>query len=316
MSLRYVLLTGGIGGAKLALGMQQAGLAAATAMVVNTGDDFRHLGLCISPDLDTLMYTLAGRVDTTKGWGRAEETWHCLQSLSELGAEDWFNLGDRDLAVHLLRTQALARGQRLTEVTGDLCSQLGLSTRVLPATDQPVATQVRTAQGMLAFQEYFVRQRAEPVIQAIEFAGAEQASPSPEVLLALQDKDLQAIIIAPSNPYLSIAPILAIPGMQAALKAAAVPIVAISPIVGGRALKGPTAKIMQELGREASALEVARHYQPWIDGFILDNMDEALHSEVEALGLTAHCCNTVMHSLADRAQLAQSAVAFASRCQP
>lgn len=314
MSLRYVLLTGGIGGAKLALGMQQVGLTADTAMVVNTGDDFRHLGLCISPDLDTLMYTLSNRVNTETGWGRADETWQCLQSLAELGGEDWFRLGDRDLAVHLLRTQALAEGQRLTEVTAALCTHLGLATRVLPATDHPIATQVRTTQGVLAFQEYFVRQRAEPVVQSIEFAGAEQARPSPEVLQALQDKDLQAIIIAPSNPYLSIDPILAIPGIQAALQASAAPVIAISPIVGGRALKGPTAKIMQELGRDASALEVARHYQPWIDGFILDHMDEALHSDVEALGLAAYCCNTIMRSLADRVELAQSALAFARSC--
>lgn len=314
MSVHCVALSGGVGGAKLALGLSHVVPADALAVVVNTADDFRHLGLAISPDLDTLLYTLAARVNPDTGWGRSDEHWHCMEALEELGGETWFRLGDRDIATHLVRTARLADGARLTEVTAELCAALGVKTRVLPVSDDAIATQVHTDTGVLPFQEYFVRRRAEPRVQAVEFAGAGDAQPSPEVLAALQDARLQAILVAPSNPWLSIDPLLAVPGFAAALREALVPVVAVSPIVGGRALKGPTAKIMGELGLTQSALAVARHYQPWIDGFILDTVDKDLRPDVEALGITVHCSNTIMQTLDDRIELARTALDFARDC--
>ncbi|UCG72516.1 MAG: 2-phospho-L-lactate transferase [Chromatiales bacterium] len=314
MSVHCVALSGGVGGAKLALGLSHVVPADALAVVVNTADDFRHLGLAISPDLDTLLYTLAARVNPDTGWGRSDEHWHCMEALEELGGETWFRLGDRDIATHLVRTARLADGARLTEVTAELRAALGVKTRVLPVSDDAIATQVHTDTGVLPFQEYFVRRRAEPRVQAVEFAGAGDAQPSPEVLAALQDARLQAILVAPSNPWLSIDPLLAVPGFAAALREALVPVVAVSPIVGGRALKGPTAKIMGELGLTQSALAVARHYQPWIDGFILDTVDKDLRPDVEALGITVHCSNTIMQTLDDRIELARTALDFARDC--
>jgi LPPG:FO 2-phospho-L-lactate transferase len=214
-----------------------------------------------------------------------------------------------------VRTERLARGERLTEVTAKLCAALGLGTRLLPATDDCVETRVCTDEGTLPFQEYFVRRRAEPRIKALEFAGASDAAPTPEVLTALRDPHLETILVGPSNPYLSIDPMIAIPALAAALRETAVPVVAVSPIVGGRALKGPTAKIMTELGLLPSAAAVARHYQPWIDGFILDRVDESAANDVADLGIEVHCCNTVMHSLDDRVALARAALAFAGRCR-
>jgi len=315
VSVRCVALSGGVGGAKLALGLSHVLPGDSLAVVVNTGDDFRHLGLAICPDLDTLLYTLAGRVSPDTGWGLRDEQWHCMAALEELGGETWFRLGDRDLATHLARTARLDRGARLTEVTAELCAALGVATRVLPVSDDSIATQVHTDAGVLPFQEYFVRRRAEPRVQAVKFAGAAAARPSPEVLAALHDDHLQAILVAPSNPYLSIDPLLAVPGFAAALRGAPVPVVAISPIVGGHALKGPTAKIMAELGITASALSVARHYQRWIDGFILDTCDEDMRADVEALGIKVHCCNTIMKTLDDRIELARAALEFARDCQ-
>lgn len=315
MSARCVALSGGVGGAKLARGLQQVVPGDDLAIVVNTGDDFRHLGLAICPDLDTLLYTLADVVNLETGWGRRDEGWHCMEALAELGGDTWFRLGDRDLATHLRRTARLAEGATLTAITAELCAAFGVKARVLPASDDRIATRVHTDAGVLPFQEYFVRQRAEPRLRAVEFDGASAARPSREVLAALQEDSLGAILIAPSNPYLSIDPLLAIPGLTTALRAATAPVVAISPIVGGRALKGPTAKIMTELGLTASALTVARHYQPWIDGFILDTVDKDMRADVEALGIAVHCCNTIMKTLEDRIELAQMALAFARDCR-
>lgn len=315
MNVRCVALSGGVGGAKLALGLSHVVPGDALAVVVNTGDDFRHLGLAICPDLDTLLYTLAGRVNPETGWGLRDEQWHCMAALAELGGDTWFRLGDRDLATHLARTARLAQGARLTEVTAELCAAFGVATRVLPVSDDTIATHVHTDAGLLPFQEYFVRRRAEPRVQAVEFAGAADAQPSPEVLAALQEDGLEAILIAPSNPYLSIDPLLAVPGLAAALRSSPVPVVAVSPIVGGRALKGPTAKIMAELGLSASALVVAQYYQPWIDGFILDAVDEDMRADLEALGITVHCCNTIMTTLDDRIELARAALEFARDCR-
>ncbi|MDP6675033.1 MAG: 2-phospho-L-lactate transferase, partial [Gammaproteobacteria bacterium] len=255
-----VALTGGVGGAKLVLGLSQILKATQLTAIVNTGDDFTHLGLPISPDLDTLMYTLAGLVNPDTGWGCNDETWSFMQALEQLDAETWFRIGDRDLATHVIRAQLLAEPATLTQVTQALCQRLSIHTRILPMSDTPVRTQVVTDCGRLDFQHYFVRDRAEPVVKQLEYAGVDNAAPSPAALTALQDPDLAGIVIAPSNPYLSIDPILAVPGMRAALQAATAPIVAVSPIVGGAALKGPAAKIMRELGIEPSAAAVSRHY--------------------------------------------------------
>ena len=214
-------------------------------VIVNTGDDFEHLGLPICPDLDTLMYTLSGAVNPETGWGCRDETWSFMQAAERLGAETWFRLGDRDLATHIVRAQLLAEQATLTEVIQTLCARWSIRARILPMSDAPVRTQVVTDQGRLDFQHYFVRDRAAPVVQAFEYAGADRAAPTPAVLAALRDPDLAAIVIAPSNPYLSIDPILAIAGLRAALHATTAPIIAVSPIVGGIAIKGPTAKIIR-----------------------------------------------------------------------
>lgn len=312
MSTRCVVLTGGVGGAKFVLGLSQCLPGPELLAVVNTGDDFSHLGLEISPDLDTLVYTLAGLVNTDTGWGRRDDTWQCLAALAELGGETWFRLGDRDLGTHLVRTAALAAGESLSAVTRRLCRALGVQTRVCPATDAALRTRVHTDAGVLDFQDYFVRRQAAPRVQRLEFAGADAARPAAKVLDALADPGLEVILIAPSNPWLSIAPMLAIPGLATALRAAAAPVVGISPIVGGHALKGPTAKIMTELGLEASAPAVAQHYRGWLDGFILDAQDAAAGDAVRALGLAATHCNTVMNTLDDKRALAMHSLEFAA----
>ncbi|MFW2404927.1 MAG: 2-phospho-L-lactate transferase [Gammaproteobacteria bacterium] len=303
---RYAVLTGGIGGAKLALGLSRIVPADRLTAIVNTGDDFEHFGLPISPDVDTLMYTLAGEVDDTTGWGRREETWHCMDALEALGGETWFRLGDRDIATHARRRQLLHEGQRLTEATAELCRRFGVAQRVLPMSDDAVPTRVITDAGSMDFQHYFVRDRAEPRVRHVEYHGAERARPSPEILGALREPGLAGIVIAPSNPWLSIDPILAIPAMRAAIRDAGVPVVAVSPIVGATAIKGPTAKIMGELGLEVSAGSVAAHYGELLDGFIIDDTDRDAADDIRAGGLVVETSQTVMQSLDDRIRVAES----------
>ena len=312
MSAHCVLLSGGVGGAKLALGMSRVVPGDELAVLVTTGDDFRHRRLAISPDLDTELSTLADAVTPATGWGRRDETWRCMDELERLGGDTWFRLGDRDLATHALRTQALADGANLSAVTARLCAGFGVAAQLLPVTDEPLATLVHTAEGVLPFQAYFVRCRAEPRVTGLEYAGAAAARPAPGVLAALADPALQAVIIAPSNPWLSIDPMRAVPGLESALRASGAPVIAVSPIVGGRALKGPTAKIMAELGLEVSALAVARHYRGLVDGFILDTADAKLAPAVEALGPRVLTCNTIMTTLADKTELARAALNFAA----
>jgi len=307
----FVALTGGVGGAKLVLGLSRILDDSQLTAIVNTGDDFWHLSLPICPDLDTLMYTLAGEVNPETGWGYRDETWEYMQALERHGAATWFRIGDQDLATHLLRKQLLRKHSTLTEVTQTLCSQLSIQIQILPMSDKPVRTQVVTDQGRLNFQHYFVRERAEPVVREIEFSGAENATLTPAILAALSDPDLAAIIIAPSNPYLSIDPILAVPGMRAALHAATAPIVAISPIVGGAAIKGPTAKIMNELGTKPSSAAVSQHYADLLDGFIVDECDREMVSEVEKPGLSVGIYDTIMQSLEDKIRLARETLEFA-----
>ena len=309
---RYVVLSGGVGGAKFALGLSRVLQPEQLTIIANTGDDFTHLGLAIAPDLDTLMYTLAGLGNEQTGWGCRDETWSCLAGLEALGAETWFRLGDRDLATHLERTRLLATGQTLTQVTRHLCTQLGVTVNLLPMSDAPIRTLIDSDAGTLAFQDYFVRRRAEPRVSAIRYEGATRAPPTAALASLLTDLDLAAIFIAPSNPYLSIDPILAIPSLAAALRSSAAPVIAISPIVGGRALKGPTAKIMEELGVPVTAAAVAHHYRDLLDGYILDDSDRAEADALVAGGLAVGATQTVMTTLEDRLHLARFALGFAA----
>lgn len=313
---RHVLLAGGVGGAKLALGLARTLQAGQLTIIANTGDDFSHFGLAISPDLDTLMYTLAGVVNEESGWGLRDETWSCMAGLEALGGETWFRLGDRDLATHLERTRLLAAGRSLTDVTQHLCNQLGVATRLLPMSDQPVRTRLDcdTASGpaTLDFQDYFVRQRAEPRVKAIQYEGASRAPPAAALAATFTDPGLAAIFIAPSNPWLSIDPILAIPSIRAAVRSAGAPVIAVSPIVGGQALKGPTAKIMTELGLRPSAQAVADHYGDLLDGFIIDQSDAAEAAAIIDSGIAVAATQTVMHTLEDRQKLAAFALGFAA----
>lgn len=308
---RWLLLCGGIGGAKLALGLDRILPAGTLSIIVNTGDDFRHLGLAISPDLDTVMYTLADRVNPDTGWGCRDETWHFMAALAELGGETWFRLGDRDLATHVERTRRLAAGETLTAITASFCARLGIGSHLLPMCDQPVATRLRTAEGWLEFQDYFVRRRAAPAVSAIEYAGAAHATLSAAAQAVLNDPALRGILIAPSNPWLSIAPMLAIPPLRAALDEAAVPVVAISPLIGGAAVKGPTAKLMAELGLDVDSAGIARHYGQLLDGLILDHADAAEASAVAALGPQTAVTATLMRTIADKIALARFALEFA-----
>lgn len=308
---RVLALSGGIGGAKLALGLSRILPPEELMIVANTGDDFQHLGLSISPDLDTLMYTLAGLDNPATGWGQRDESWSFMQALERLGGETWFRLGDRDLATHVERTRRLRAGETLSRITADLCRRLGVGPRILPMSDQPVRTRVRSASGWIEFQDYFVRQQCRPVVQELSFAGAADARPQPDVLAALRGPRLRAIIICPSNPLISIEPILAVPGLREAMIASAAPVVAVSPIIAGQAVKGPTAKMMQELGIEPSAAAVARRYGRLLHGFLIDRDDEmpadlAVHVERAPI---------LMTSLADRENLARTALDLADMLQ-
>lgn len=295
-----VALCGGIGGAKLAVGLADR-LGEQLLVICNTGDDFEHLGLTISPDFDTLLYTLAGLSNRVLGWGREDESWAFLETLTALGGESWFRLGDRDLALHIYRTQMLREGVESASVARKLCSAFGIASRICPATQQNLRTIVETESGSLSFQDYFVRHRCEPRVTAIRFVGAEAAEPSPDFVNASAPL---AYVICPSNPYLSIAPILAIKGVRTVLENRRAPCAAISPIVGGRAIKGPTAKIMAELGVEVNALEVARLWAPLIDIFVLDHADRQLKAKVEALGLCVVMADTVMTTRMTKVALA------------
>jgi LPPG:FO 2-phospho-L-lactate transferase len=304
-------LSGGIGGAKLALGLMHALPPQELLVVANTGDDFDHLGLRICPDIDTVTYTLSGLANPELGWGRRDETWSFMETLESLGGEAWFRLGDRDLALHVERTRRLAAGESLSAITADVAARLGIGVRIAPMSDQPVRTIVETAQGPLQFQHYFVRDRCAPVVTGFRFDGAGHAAPAPALEAALADESLEMVVICPSNPFISIDPILAVPGVADALAASAVPVVAVSPIVGGKAIKGPTAKMLSELGLPTTAQAVAEHYQGLVQGFVLDRADADSENAVRATGCDVLVTNTVMNSLQDRVSLARDVVAFA-----
>ncbi len=308
MSDFILALTGGIGGAKLCLGLQRVLAPGALRIIVNTGDDFEHLGLAISPDIDTTVYTLAGLANCELGWGRKDETWTFMEVLQTLGGPAWFRLGDGDLAMHIERTRRRAAGETLTDITADLAHRLGVPSRVIPMSDDPVRTVVGTAAGELAFQEYFVRERCGPAVTALRFQGAQAANISGAAAASLHDASLQAIVIAPSNPYLSIDPALAVPGMRAALRARGAPVIAVSPIIGDSAVKGPTAKIMRELGLAPSPLTVLEHYRGLIDGIVLDERDAGLAKHIH---IPARVCDTLMRSLEDRERVARAVLTLA-----
>jgi len=305
-----VALAGGVGGAKLADGLARC-VGADLTVIVNTGDDFEHLELHISPDLDTVMYTLAGIANPETGWGIAGETWHTLEQLARLGGPDWFKLGDRDLATHILRTQRLRAGERLTDITADLCRALGVTARVLPMSDDPVRTVVQSGEDRFPFQDYFVRLKCSVPVTRLHFDGAASAQPSPEVVAALRDRSLAAVVLCPSNPYLSIDPILAVPGLRELIEQAAVPVVAVSPIIGGAAVKGPAAKIMTELGVTPSVTAIAEHHKGLIDGLMIDTVDAALAPRIEANDIRVATSPILMRDAQDRARLAEEAIAFA-----
>ena len=307
MTGSVLALCGGIGGAKLALGLSRSLGAGEFTVLVNTGDDFEHLGLKISPDIDTVLYTLAGLSDPERGWGRADETWNFMSAIREVGGETWFQLGDRDLAMHVERTKYLRAGGLLTDFVEGVAHRLGLHTRILPMTDEEVRTIVETDDDTLEFQRYFVEQRCRPRIRSLWFAGACRTRVSATVNRAIFDAS-RAIIICPSNPYLSIDPILSIPGMRAALHQATAPIIAVSPIIGGQAVKGPTAKIMSELGLPVTNVAIAEHYRGLIDGLIVDETDA---DDAAAIDVPVHVARTLMQNLADRTRLAREALVFA-----
>jgi LPPG:FO 2-phospho-L-lactate transferase len=297
-------LAGGVGGAKLALGLARSLLPGALTIVVNTADDESIHGLHVSPDLDTVMYTLAGEVNEETGWGLRDDTWRALDALSRLGGETWFKLGDRDLATHIRRTQLLREGHTLTSVTRYLCQRLGVEHAIVPMSDDPVRTMVETEMGTMPFQEYFVRRRCAPKVRALRYEGAEAAGPSVAFVDALARAD--AVILCPSNPFLSIAPILAIPGVRAKLAAARGARVAVSPIIGGQAVKGPAAKLFEELtGRPASCVAVARLHRDFCTHFVIDREDEQSKSEVEGLGYKVTVAKTLMTTEEDKVSLAR-----------
>jgi LPPG:FO 2-phospho-L-lactate transferase len=310
-SVRIVALSGGVGGAKLAQGLAQVLAPEALVIVCNTADDFEHMGLRICPDIDSVMYALAGRNDPERGWGLAHETWAVMEALRAFDGVTWFQLGDKDLATHLSRTHLLRQGRSLGEATSWLCQRLGIKHSIWPMSDDPVATFVRTAERELPFQEYFVRERCAPIVRGFRYAGAEQARPHAGLMRLLEGNRLDAVIVCPSNPFLSVDPILALPGMRDALLATSAPIVAVSPVVGGRALKGPLAKLLEELGQPVNTLSIARHYNDLLDGFVIDTVDRDEEAAHARSGLATLATQTVMSAANERRQLADDVLRFA-----
>jgi LPPG:FO 2-phospho-L-lactate transferase len=312
MSGGHVLaLSGGVGGAKLAAGLAATLPSDRLTIAVNTGDDFEHLGLTVCPDIDSVVYALAGLNDEQRGWGVAEETWQAMAMLRRLGEADWFNLGDRDLAMHIARSWRLRAGESLSQVTARLAGELGIAPAVVPMADAPIRTQVQTAEGWIDFQQYFVAEQCRPIASGIRFAGTPGTKPSPGFAAALSRDDLAAVVICPSNPYLSVDPILAVDGVREALDALSVPVIAVSPLVGGRAIKGPLAKLLGELGEACDNAAIARHYGALIDHLIIDESDEADAEGLRAMGVSVTITGTVMCDAADRMRLARVALSAA-----
>lgn len=304
--MRVTALAGGVGGAKLAHGLYQTLQPNELTVIANTGDDFEHLGLYISPDVDTLCYTLGGLVNSETGWGLKDESWNTLEAISALGGPDWFRLGDRDLATHLERTRRMAQGQAHSEITAAFCALWGVEASILPMSDQPVRTLVETEQGWMGFQEYFVRHRFQPRVKGFSFSGIEKARPAPGVLDAIAESDF--VVFCPSNPWVSIDPILDVPGIRESLIPK--PIMALSPVIGGRVVKGPAAKMFTELGIEPSALAVAEHYTGLVNALMIDAADKGQKPAIEALGIMTLVSDILMRDNEDRQRLATEVIAL------
>ena len=300
--MKIVALAGGVGGAKLLSGLVRVIPPGDLTAVINTGDDFEWLGLYVCPDLDTVLYTLAGIANPETGWGIDGDTFHALERLKNLGLHTWFKLGDRDLATHVYRTHFLSLGCTLSQVTRSLCELNGIASRVLPMTDMPVPTRVQTDEGVLDFQDYFVRRKCAPCVRGFVFESVEQAQPAPGVLEAIASAG--AVVICPSNPLISIGPILAVPGVRAALRACTAPVLAVTPIIAGQAVKGPTAEMFAQLKMEVSARSVAALYQDILDVFVLDEADRDLAGRISSLGVEVIPAPTLMQSPESKAALA------------
>ncbi len=309
MALNVVALAGGIGGSKLVNGLAEILPRDHLTVIANTGDDFEYLGLTICPDLDTLVYTLAGLANPQTGWGRVDETWGFLKTLEALGGPTWFQLGDRDLALHHERTRRLKEGQSLSEVTKHVCQVFDVSVNLLPMSDHPVRTIVDTDDGEMAFQDYFVARRCLPRVRGFRFAGVETALPTPGVIESLSMADL--VVLCPSNPWVSLDPILALKGIRDEVTEK--PVVGVSPIVGGKAIKGPAAKMYLELGIQPSALSVVEHFQDLLKGMVIDTQDEHLASDIRALDIQVRVTNTLMMNLQHRMVLAEEVLDFATK---
>ena len=306
----HLALSGGIGGAKLALGLEYIFKSTKLMIAGNTGDDFEHFGLNISPDLDTLLYTLSGKSDLERGWGLANETWSFMKAMKEIGGETWFQLGDRDLAIHVERTRRLKEGERLSLITSSLCRKFGVKSHIVPATDDSLKTLVKTPKGILSFQQYFVRDQCRPKILGLKYEGLENAQPCPALKEALESSLLETVVVCPSNPFLSIDPILAVKGVREKLKSSNARVLAVSPIVGGDAVKGPTANNLRDLGFSVSAYTIAKYYSDFIDGFMLDKGDENEISRIESLGMQVGLADTVMTDLQSKIKLAEDILRF------
>ncbi|RLQ21484.1 2-phospho-L-lactate transferase [Seongchinamella sediminis] len=314
---RVLALTGGVGGAKLCLGLDCLLPAGALQVLVNTGDDFEHLGLHISPDIDTLLYTLAGRSNQAQGWGLEGESWNAMAALEELGGSTWFRLGDRDLATHLFRTARLAAGDDLARVTAELAQRLGIASGIHPMSSQPVRTTVHSDEGDLPFQHYFVRRQCEPQVSGFSFEGIAEAAPNPALVAMLAENRFSHVLVCPSNPFVSIDPILQLPGLWSALRDCDAPVILVSPIVAGQAIKGPAAKMMAELQVPVTATGVARHYASHypglVDYFLIDESDATLAGDIDQLGLQARVAPTLMKTLDQKIELARHCLALEAR---
>lgn len=308
---RIVALAGGVGGAKLAEGLARSLAPGQLTVIVNTGDDFEHFGLYICPDLDTVCYTLAGKANPNTGWGRSQETWLAMETIKELQGPSWFNLGDRDIGLHLERTRSLRAGESLSQFTRRICQAWGIQGQVIPMSDQAWPTWVNSDDGELPFQEYFVHRQCQPHVTGFRFGDGGQAAPAPGVLASLEQANY--IVFCPSNPWVSIDPILAVAGVKEVIarrQAAGTPVVAVSPIIGGQTIKGPAAKMFNELGIQPSAVAVAEHYRGLVNGFIYDEQDHRLENDIQSLGMHTLVTNTIMLDNQDRIWLAQKTVAF------
>lgn len=306
--MRVAALAGGVGGAKLVDGLNQVLKPEQLTIIVNTGDDFRHLGLYICPDLDTVCYTLAGIANPETGYGRADDSYQALENIAKLGGPNWFRLGDRDLGLQLERTRRLHSGDSLSQITQDFCWLWGVRPKVLPMSDEPIPTRVLTEKGELAFQEYFVYYQCRPAVKGFEFVGCAEAKPAPGVLEAIGSADV--VIISPSNPWVSIDPILSVPGVREEIQSK--PVIAISPIIGGRTIKGPAAKMYAEMGIEPSAMAVCHHYREFLAGFVIDEEDKDLAQDAIDMDIKVLVTHTIMQSEEGRQSLAKRVIEFAA----